>query len=214
MSIAEILSFAFVAALLIISPGPNGVLIAKTVPASGRAAGFANIGGFVAAFYVHGTLSICGISLLLAQSAQAFFVVKMVGAAYLCWIGLKALIGAWRGYPTVTSVAPSRKVRRLPRAFLEGFLTNALNPKVSMFYLAVFPQFMHHDSNGQAAIGQAFVLVTTHACLNVIWFASMVMLFARLAKAARNQRFQRWLKAATGVVFIGFGARMATLQAG
>lgn len=214
MSIAEILSFAFVATLLIISPGPNGVLIAKTVPASGRAAGFANIAGFVAAFYVHGTLSICGISLLLAQSAQAFFVVKMVGAAYLFWIGLKALFGAWRGYPAVASVAPSRKARRLPRAFLEGFLTNALNPKVSMFYLAVFPQFIHHDANGQAPIGQAFVLVTTHASLNVIWFASMVMLFARLAKAARNQRFQRWLKATTGVVFIGFGARMATLQAG
>jgi hypothetical protein len=68
MSIAEILSFAFVTALLIISPGPNGILIAKTVPASGRGAGFANIAGFVAAFYVHGTLSICGISLLLAQS--------------------------------------------------------------------------------------------------------------------------------------------------
>ena len=214
MSIAEILSFAFVATLLIISPGPNGVLIAKTVPASGRAAGFANIAGFVAAFYVHGTLSICGISLLLAQSAQGFFVVKMVGAAYLFWIGLKALFGAWRGYPAAASVAPSRKARRLPRAFLEGFLTNALNPKVSMFYLAVFPQFIHHDANGQAAIGQAFVLVTTHASLNVIWFASMVMLFARLAKAARNQRFQRWLKATTGVVFIGFGARMATLQAG
>jgi threonine/homoserine/homoserine lactone efflux protein len=138
MSIAEILSFAFVTALLIISPGPNGILIAKTVPASGRGAGFANIAGFVAAFYVHGTLSICGISLLLAQSAQAFLVVKLIGAAYLCWIGIKALVGAWRGYASVTSVAPSRKVRHLPRAFLEGFLTNALNPKVSMFYLAVF----------------------------------------------------------------------------
>ncbi|TAT84450.1 LysE family translocator [Rhizobium ruizarguesonis] len=214
MSIAEILSFAFVTALLIISPGPNGVLIAKTVPASGRGAGFANIAGFVAAFYVHGTLSICGISLLLAQSAQAFLVVKMVGAAYLCWIGIKALVGAWRGYAAVTSVTLSRKVRHLPRAFLEGFLTNALNPKVSMFYLAVFPQFIHHDANGRAAIGEAFLLVTVHASLNVIWFGSMVMLFARLARAARNQRFQRWLKAATGVVFIGFGAKMATLQAG
>jgi threonine/homoserine/homoserine lactone efflux protein len=83
-----------------------------------------------------------------------------------------------------------------------------------MFYLAVFPQFIHHDANGQAAIGSAFVLVCVHATLNVIWFGSMVFLFARLAKAARSPRFQRWLKATTGVVFIGFGAKMATLQAG
>src|SRR3546814_648954 len=73
------------------SPGPNCVLIAKTVPTSGRAAGFANVAGFVAGFYLHGSLSIFGISLILLRSAEAFFVVKMLGAAYLCWIGIKAL---------------------------------------------------------------------------------------------------------------------------
>ena len=68
---SEVLTFAVVAFLLVISPGPNGVLIAKTVPTSGRSAGFANIAGFVAAFYVHGALSILGISILLVQSAVA-----------------------------------------------------------------------------------------------------------------------------------------------
>jgi threonine/homoserine/homoserine lactone efflux protein len=214
MPFAELLSFAFVTALLIISPGPNGVLIAKTVPASGRTAGFANVGGFVAAFYVHGTLSIFGISLILMQSAQAFFAFKMLGAAYLCWIGVKALIGAWRGDAAVKPVAaPSVRARQLPRALMDGFLTNTLNPKVSMFYLAVFPQFIQHDPDGQAAIGMAFVLVSIHATLNVIWFGSMVVLFARLAGAARNPTFQRWLKGVTGVVFVGFGAKLATLRA-
>ena len=97
MDWANIVSFVFVASLLVMSPGPNGVLIAKTVPTSGRAAGFANVAGFVTAFYVHGALSILGISVLLLQSAQAFFVVKMIGAAYLCWIGLMALRDAYRG---------------------------------------------------------------------------------------------------------------------
>jgi threonine/homoserine/homoserine lactone efflux protein len=64
------------------------VLIAKTVPTSGKTVGFANIAGFVAAFYVHGALSILGMSLILVQSAQAFFIVKMLGAAYLCWARL------------------------------------------------------------------------------------------------------------------------------
>ena len=91
MTIEMVLSFAIVAALLVMSPGPNGVLIAKTVPTSGRLTAFANIGGFVAAFFLHGTLSVLGISVILVHSAEAFFVVKMLGAAYLFWIGLKAI---------------------------------------------------------------------------------------------------------------------------
>lgn len=203
------LGFAAVAGLLVMSPGPNGVLIAKTVPTSGRAAGFANIAGFVAAFYLHGALSIFGISIILVRSADAFMVVKMLGAAYLCWIGLKALREAWRGVGKVAQVAPARRRRGLAKAGVEGFLTNALNPKVSMFYLAAFPQFM---PLGEGAVRGAFVLVTVHALLNVVWFAAMVLLFARLMRAARSGGFQRWLKAATGVIFVGFGAKLAALN--
>ena len=91
----QIISFTLVALLLVVSPGPNGMLIAKTVPLAGRAAGFANVAGFLVAFYLHGTLSILGISVILTKSAEAFFVFKMLGALYLIWIGLKALISAF-----------------------------------------------------------------------------------------------------------------------
>src|SRR3546814_2279045 len=97
------------------SPGPNGVLIAKTVPTSGRAAGFANVAGFVAGFYLHGSLSIFGISLILLRSAEAFFVVKMLGAAYLCWIGIKALRDAWRGIDKVRSEEHTSELPSLMR---------------------------------------------------------------------------------------------------
>jgi len=76
MAWSEIVTFVLVASLLVMSPGPNGVLIAKTVPTSGRGAGFANVAGFVAAFHLHGALSILGISILLVQSATAFTIVK------------------------------------------------------------------------------------------------------------------------------------------
>ncbi len=76
MAWSEIITFTFVAALLVASPGPNGVLIAKTVPTSGKAAGFANVLGFITAFYLHGTLSVLGISIILVQSATAFTLVK------------------------------------------------------------------------------------------------------------------------------------------
>ena len=212
MALAELLSFVAVAALLVISPGPNGVLVAKTVPTSGRAAGLANVTGFVAAFYLHGALSIFGISLILVQSAQAFAIVKALGAAYLCWIGIRAMYAAWKGAKAPAPVAPARRRRRLPKAFAEGFLTNALNPKVSMFYLAAFPQFIPQGAGEQAAIGAAVTLVVAHSLLNAIWFGAMVLLFARLTGAARNPTFQRWLKGITGAVFIGFGARLMALR--
>lgn len=209
MDWTQFLSFAVVAGLLVMSPGPNGVLIAKTVPTSGRAAGIANIAGFVTAFYLHGTLSILGISVILVQSAQAFMVVKLLGAAYLCWVGVKALRDAWRGVQTVRAVTPAKRKRTLIMAYGEGFLTNALNPKVSIFYLAAFPQFI---PVGEGAIMSAFMLVCLHASINVIWFVSIVLLLSRLTRFAGSGRFQRALKATTGAVFIAFGVKLATFR--
>lgn len=211
MTWADIATFLFVASLLVMSPGPNGVLIARTVPTSGRAAGFANILGFVAAFYVHGAFSILGISIILVQSATAFAIVKYLGAAYLCWIGVKALRAALRGGADPAAVLPARRRRTLVKAFAEGFLTNALNPKVSMFYLAAFPQFL---TPGETSAAAAFLLVFLHSMINALWFGAMVVLFSRLSAAARSGRFQRRLKAVTGVVLIGFGLKLASYKPG
>ena len=210
MTLGEILAFSIVAALLVISPGPNGVLIAKTVPTSGRAAGFANVAGFVTAFYLHGTLAILGISILLVKSATAFAVVKYLGAAYLVWIGIKALLAAWRGVEASAPTAPAKRKRGLSTAFWEGLLTNALNPKVSMFYLAAFPQFI---SLGQSSALSAYALVSIHAAINGLWFGAMVLLFARLSQAAQGPAAQRWIKGVTGFVFVGFGLKLATTRA-
>ena len=208
MEFTQIVSFIVVASLLVMSPGPNGIRIAKTVPLSGKAAGFANVAGFVAAFYLHGSLSILGISVLLTQSAQAFFIVKMLGAAYLCWIGVKALWSAWRSYEITASVEPVKSKRSLSKAFLEGFLTNAFNPKVSMFYLAAFPQFIPLTGAAESA----FLLVFIHSVINLIWFSTMVLLFSQLKGAANNMTFQKILKTTTGLIFIGFGAKLASLR--
>ena len=211
MDIANILSFTLVAGLLVISPGPNGVLIAKTVPSSGRVVAFANIAGFFTAFYVHGLFSILGISLILVQSAEAFFIVKILGALYLCWIGYQALCDAWRGNtPEKEVLSLNPKKMGLVRAFIEGFLTNALNPKVSMFYLAAFPQFI---STTETAVQSALLLVFIHSVLNVIWFTGMVIVFSQLTNAVQSKSFQRWLKGVTGFIFIGFGVKLATLRA-
>lgn len=211
LDLTQILAFASVTALLVMSPGPNGMLIARTVPVSGRAAGFANIAGFIAAFFVHGTLSILGISAILMASATTFSAIKLLGAAYLVWIGVKALRSAWRGHVAAPHVAPARRTRTLRRALAEGFLTNALNPKVSMFYLAAFPQFI---AASHASAASAYALVVVHSMINAVWFGWMVLMFARISRLGRSARFQRWLQGVTGVVFIGFGLKLASLRHG
>jgi len=205
----EIATFVLVASLLVMSPGPNGFLIAKTVPTSGKGAGFANISGFVVAFFLHGSLSVLGISILLVNSAIAFTIVKYLGAAYLCWLGVKALYAAYKGVETIQEVAPAKKRRTLWLAFVEGFFTNALNPKVSMFYLAAFPQFI---TIGETSAASSFLLVSLHSAVAVLWFGSMVLLLSKLSSMARSSRFQRWVKGVTGAVFVGFGIKLATFR--
>lgn len=211
----HIISFITVASLLVISPGPNGVLIAKTVSISSKQAGFVNILGFMAAFYIHGTLSILGISIVILQSAQLFFVFKMLGALYLCWIGIKSLISAWQYQQRAEALTSQnryvdndKKAFSFSRDFSEGFLTNMLNPKVSMFYLAAFPQFLSVNAD----IYSAFMLVTLHALINLIWFSLIIMLFIRLKRFGQNDKLQRWLQSITGVVLISFGLKLATLD--
>ncbi|MBU2899212.1 LysE family translocator [Vibrio hepatarius] len=210
MDINNVLTFIAVATLLVVSPGPNGFLIAKTVPVSGKKAGFANIWGFVAAFYVHGTLSILGISVLLVQSSEAFFIFKMLGAAYLIWVGVKAIIGAFKkieSLPIYTQPS-NHKNTSMRVAFFEGFLTNVLNPKVSIFYLAAFPQFL---SANETAIG-AYTLVTAHSIVNLLWFSLMVVMLSKFKRATNSSTFKVWLNSITGVVFIVFGSKLALIK--
>ena len=210
MDLATILAFMTVTTLLVISPGPNGVLIAKTVPTSGKLAAFANIAGFVTAFYIHGAFVLFGLSVILMRSAELFFLVKMLGAAYLCYVGIKALVQAWQGRIVAPAVAPARYRRTLVKAYFEGLLTNALNPKVSMFYIAAFPQFLPLE---HATAGNVFLLVFLHSMINLVWFTIMVLIFSRLSRFAANGRVERWLKAVTGAVFIGFGLKLAAMRA-
>ncbi|VUD53988.1 Threonine efflux protein [Thalassocella blandensis] len=210
MDLNTVLAFMVVAALLVISPGPNGLLVAKTVPLSGKSAGLANVLGFVVAFYVHGALSILGVSIVLMQSAQLFFLFKMFGAAYLIWIGLSSLIGAFKRKPlkakSLMNVAPQKISLRT--AFLEGFFTNLLNPKVSLFYLAAFPHFISVDES----ILNSVVLVSAHSLINFIWFSAMVCLLARFTHLTSGLLFKRCLQYVTGVIFIVFGFQLAMLE--
>ncbi|TVZ41578.1 threonine/homoserine/homoserine lactone efflux protein [Alteromonadaceae bacterium 2753L.S.0a.02] len=208
MEISQIITFTLIAALLVISPGPNSLLIVKNVSYSGKKAGFANIAGFVAAFYLHGAFSIFGISVLLTQSAQAFSIVKLLGAIYLCWVGLKALWSAWFSKRPTQVLSAQTTKKALINSFTEGFLTNALNPKVSLFYLAIFPQFIPISGS----LANAFILVFIHTLINITWFSGMVFVVARLKNLSGTDLYKRVLNTAIGVMFLGFSASLAKFK--
>lgn len=210
MTLHETAIFALIASLLVVSPGPNGLLILMTVPRFGQLAGFASIAGFAAAFIVHGTLSVLGISVLLTQSAAAFTVVKTLGAVYLCWIGGKALLSALTREEAKPSSNAGATRRTLRQSFWAGFITNGLNPKVSMFYLAAFPQFI---PLGTSSIQSAYLLIALHILIATCWFTCVVTFSAQIGRWSERRGIRRWLSCVTGVALIGFGLKLLTYRA-
>lgn len=209
MDLSIILSFALVAGLLVVSPGPNGLLIAKTALLGETKYGFANVAGIGTGMYLHGTMVVFGLAVLLVKSIFWFTVVKYIGAAYLVWVGLKTLYELWQNKIVDQKIEPNRRPMTLKRAYIDGVLTNFLNPKTSMFYVAVLPQLLPIEHINALNV---YSLVSLHVVLNALWFCGMILLFGRMKKISNSNHVQKWVKGVTGFIFIGFGAKLATLE--
>jgi threonine/homoserine/homoserine lactone efflux protein len=202
MGLSEILAFMLAATLLVTSPGPNGVLIATTVSSSGRTAGFANIAGFFIAFYVHGALSILGISIILVKSATAFAVVKYLGAAYLIYLGIRKLIAS--DDPAAEVV----KRESLSRIYWQGLVVNLLNPKTALFFFAFLPQFVRPDRGN--VTGQTLLLGALFVGMAIITDSMYALLASSLAGKLRDSRhFQKGQRYFAGLVYVGLGITTA-----
>lgn len=214
--VSEITTFSFVALLLVISPGPNGVLIIKTTSSLGRRASFTNIAGLFLATFCHGALSIFGLSAIMLQSAELFMLIKLMGAAYLFYVGFKAIYYSFtnQAKPKITGSPLKPKALVSGRgtfgSFSEGFLTQLLNPKVSMFYIAAFPQFM---GMGGATYATAFLLVTIHACIIAAWFISLTLAIDKIKQQSNYTILGKWVQRLSGSVMIYFSSLLLTQKA-
>jgi RhtB (resistance to homoserine/threonine) family protein len=207
MNDSQLLAFVGVAALLIVTPGADTMLVLRTVLARGKRAGVLATLGICSGLCVHALLSALGLSVILMRSAEAFEIVKWVGAAYLVFLGAQSLLSVARGrhggHMDVESEA--REVGRA-RSFSEGIIGNLLNPKVALFYLAFVPQFVSAPGN---AIGETLTLTTIHLAMSLLWLFMLVILFARVRALLTSPRVRRWLEAATGILLVGLGVRLA-----
>ncbi len=207
----QVLAFIVVAAALTISPGADTLLVVRNTITRGWADGVMTAFGICSGLFVHATLSALGLSLILTHSAFAYQVLKIAGACYLVWLGFQSLRSALteRDLEAGTTGAGVRPIRPSRRAFIEGLLTNVLNPKVAVFYLAFLPQFI---SIGDPVFAKSILLAAIHALMGVVWLGALAALLERMRLFFASPRIRRLLEGVSGAILIGLGARLAIVQ--
>jgi threonine/homoserine/homoserine lactone efflux protein len=204
----------FVAAglLLNITPGPDLLYVVGRSTAQGARAGAAAALGIGVGCFVHIAAAALGLSAILAASATAFSIVKIVGAAYLVYVGLSILWNLRKPADSGAMTRTSLETAQLRTVFTQGFLTNALNPKVALFFLAFVPQFIDADAANKALafllLGLVFNFTGTIWNLLVAWFT------ARTLGGLRASRAGRWLNGCIGATFVYLGVRLALAKQG
>jgi threonine/homoserine/homoserine lactone efflux protein len=210
LGIHELWLFIISGLLLNITPGPDTAYIIGRSVQLGWRGGAAAALGIGAGCLVHVFAAAIGLSALLAASSVAFTAVKWAGAAYLCFVGVKMLLSR-PDAPADHVVLPIEAIS-LRQVFAQGALTNILNPKVALFFLAFLPQFVEADSPHKAAafllLGLIFVSNGTLWCLGVAAFAA-----SAAGRIRRSGQALRWINRALGGLFVYLGVRVAMLQA-
>lgn len=188
-----------------VTPGPDTAYIVARSAQMGRRGGIVAALGIGAGCFVHIAAAALGLSALLASSAAAFTAMKLIGAAYLAYLGIRMLF-ARPAQPAAAAAAPPPA--RLAAVFRQGFLTNVLNPKVALFFLAFLPQFI---DAGAASKPLAFLFLGLIFDLNgTVWNVGVAVLAARALRGIRESgRLHRLIGRTLGAVFLGLGIRLA-----
>ncbi len=191
--------------LLWITPGQDTIYIITRSISQGRSAGFASALGIGTGSIVHAALSIAGVSVIILTSPLLFLLVKMLGGLYLIYLGLSTL----RSKVTAKNLETLRS-ERLSRIYSQGVLTNILNPKVALFFIAFLPQFVGEDAPvaDLFILGLSFVIGGTIWCLVLAYFAS-----TGTKLLGQNNRVKAWFNKLSGVVYITLGLNVLRVKA-
>lgn len=202
------LAFALASLALMAIPGPDMALIMRNAVLHGRRAGLLTMLGGLAGISVHATASALGLSALLATSATAFAVVKLVGAVYLTVLGVRALRHAAGRARAARALTARARTTPLParQAMRQGWLSNVLNPKAAVFFVTFLPQFI---PPGSPALPHSMALMAIFALIYALWFCALVAGVDRAAAWLRRARVQAWLERVTGACLLAFGVRLA-----
>jgi RhtB (resistance to homoserine/threonine) family protein len=189
-------------ALLTVTPGADMAMVARSVLTGGRRDALATTLGISAGCLVWAFASAVGVAALLAASRSAYDALRLVGAAYLIWLGVQSLLAARRGTREPAEAAAARRAA----PFRQGLLTNLFNPKIAVFYSTFLPQFIEP---GDPALALSLALAGVHIALGVAWLSLYAWLVDRAVAAFKGPGLRRALDAVTGTVLVALGLRLA-----
>ena len=207
---ARLGAYLAVAALLIVTPGPDMALVTRNTLFAGRRAASFTALGIGAGSLVWGLASVLGIAVLLERSVVAFTVFKLLGAAYLGYLGVRSLIGSLRGgKQTVVMLHEPRMTRLGERAaFRQGVLNNLLNPKAGAIFATVFPQFIRPGDSPSRLL----LMMLAYEVILLAWLNLYGYVLSRAGRSRFGGRVRGVLQGVTGVVLLALGARLALEQ--
>ncbi|SDK28058.1 LysE family translocator [Billgrantia gudaonensis] len=205
---AQFWPFLIAITLLTLSPGVDTLLVIRNTARGGVRDGVLTSLAICCGLFVHAAISALGISLILLQSAWAFGVLKLAGAAYLIWLGLASLLAARRGQALPVAGVGQDGQSRVPawRPLREGLLSNVLNPKTVVFYMAFLPQFI---APGDPALVKSLFLAGVHFVIANLWQIAIAVMVSSIGRLLASRAFSRWLNGLTGTVLIVFGLKLA-----
>lgn len=205
-----LLLFIAASGLLTITPGVDTALVLRTSTVDGPRAGAQASLGICIGLLVWGASAAFGLTALLEASELAYTVVKWAGAAYLVYLGVGLILKPRAQLARASEAFGNGSRRRTGKgAYQRGFLSNILNPKVGVFYVTFFPQFIPHGVNVAAF---SLLLVGIHLLITVIWFSLLIALSVPLGRFLSRPRVVRNLDRLTGCIFVGFGLKLAVAQ--
>lgn len=211
IDIAILPAYLAAATALTLAPGPDTMFVLATSAQGGLRAGVAATLGIASGCLVHAAMAALGISALIAASPAAFDALRLAGAIYLLWIGVVALRSFLYGLRGPIEVTASTGEGTIWRAYRRGAITNVLNPKVGIFYVAFLPQFAN-PALGDVSL-QILLLASIHIALGVAWLGALSVASGRAAQAfARSSHVRTWLDGAAGAIYLALAWRMFVLE--
>jgi threonine/homoserine/homoserine lactone efflux protein len=204
---ARFAAWIAVAIILIVTPGPDTALIIRQALRAGARAASLSAVGVSAGSLVWATASMLGVAVLLESSAAAFTLVKLAGAAYIFYLGIRSLVGSFGTAPNAASdtAPPKQRGSRAASAFAQGMLNNLLNPKAGAIFVTVMPQFIQHDDS----LVRLFLMVACYEVIVVAWLSLYAYVVSRAGRSRIGAGMRRGLERLTGVVMVGLGVRLA-----
>ncbi|EOP25437.1 MULTISPECIES: LysE family translocator [Bacillus] len=204
--IENYLLFIIMSICLIILPGPDTAMATKNTLVAGKMGGVKTVFGTCVALLIHTLAAVIGLSALIVKSALLFSIFKYVGALYLIYIGIKALLAVKNKEGVNTNDVSINNDKEHTSCFRQGFLTNLLNPKIAVFFLTFLPQFLNPSHN---TFIQLLVMGLTYLVLTIIWFTFYIFLIDKISAFMKKPKTQRYIQGLTGIVLIGFGIKLA-----